>query len=124
MKRVVLVIGVVVLVLLAVLALGGAGMMSLGRYGLMGPGMMGGYGLRGYGAFGFGFSPLGTIIRVVSWALLIGGFVLLIVWLARTAGRSAAASSASPMPLDVLQARYARGEITKEQYESMRRDLA
>jgi putative membrane protein len=26
-------------------------------------------------------------------------------------------------PLDILQARYARGEISREEYEEMRRDL-
>jgi putative membrane protein len=30
----------------------------------------------------------------------------------------------SRSPLDILKERYARGEITKEEYQEMRRDLA
>ena len=32
-------------------------------------------------------------------------------------------SSSGRRPLDILKERYARGEITRDQYEQMRRDL-
>ncbi len=68
-------------------------------------------------------------------ALLILGLLVYLVMLARRdAGRTtpvatsadspAPAPPAGPMtPTDVVKMRYARGEISKEEYETMRRDL-
>ena len=129
MKNIGLVVGVVLIVVLAVLLLGSAGMMGLGGFGLMGPGMMGGYGgfggmMGGYGAQGFGFNPLGAILSLVSWALIIGGGVLLVVWLARNAGRTSSGASSGDAALEILKTRYAHGEITKEQFDAIKKDLA
>jgi putative membrane protein len=60
------------------------------------------------------------------WVLVIGGAVWLVVTLARgsqgqTAPRTPTSNQA---PLDILKTRYARGEITKEQFEEMKRDLS
>ncbi len=117
-------IGVILIVVLLVLVLGGAGMMGLGGFG-MGPGMMGGYGgmMGRYGPFGFGFTPLVAILSVVFWALVIGGIVLLVMWFVRNAGWSSFAPSTGEPPLDTLKARYAKGEINKQQYEELKRDL-
>jgi putative membrane protein len=46
----------------------------------------------------------------------------LIVWAIVTARRSSG-SGGGDKPLDILKERYARGEIDRETYESMRRDL-
>ncbi len=55
------------------------------------------------------------------------GLVLVIalgVWLGlRWNGRGHTAVNSSA-PLDILKVRYARGEITREQFEQMKRDLA
>ena len=126
MKNVGTVLVIVLVVVLVLLLLGGAGMMGFGGFGM--GGMMGGYGgyggmMGGYGAQGFGFNPIGTIVSLVFWALIIGGIVLLVVWLARNAGRTALGASAGDAPLDILKARYAKGEITKEQFDAIKRDL-
>lgn len=115
------ILGIVLVAVLALLFFSGAGMMTFGGFGMMGPGMMGGYGgmMGGYGNQ-FGFHPLGVILMLASWGLVIGGIVLLMVWLARNAGKSA---SSGETPLDILKTRYARGEITKEQFDAMRQDL-
>ncbi len=68
--------------------------------------------------------------------MLFGGFLFILVvcvlsvagcFAIRTLGQSGAAHGGSPASsgraLDVLKERYARGEITKEQYDQMRRDL-
>ncbi len=76
--------------------------------------------------FGYGF-PLFFMARGIGTllflALIIGG----IVWLAR-GSRSAmiTPSGATPIetPLDVLKRRYAAGEITKEQYTEMKKDIS
>ncbi|CAG1009286.1 hypothetical protein ANAEL_03784 [Anaerolineales bacterium] len=123
MKKTGTVAGIVLVVVLALLLLGGAGMMGFGGFGMMGPGMMGGYG--GYGGMmgGYGFNPFGMILSLVIWALIIGGIVLLVVWLARNAGRTTLGASSGDAPLDILKARYARGEINKEQFDAIKQDL-
>lgn len=129
MKSTGTIVAIVLIVVFAVLLLGGAGMMGFGGFGMMGPGMMGGYGgyggmMGGYGnQFGFGFNPIGAIISLVVWALVIGGIVLLVVWLVRNAGRTTLGAASGESPLDILKARYAKGEITKEQFDSIKRDL-
>ncbi len=124
MKNVGTILGIILVVVLVVLLLGGAGMMGFGGFGM--GGMMGGYGgnggmMGGYG--GYGFNPIGAILSLVFWALIIGGIVLLVVWLARNAGRTALGASPTDAPLDILKARYAKGEITKEQFDAIKRDL-
>lgn len=123
MKNTGWVLGIVLVVVLVLFLLGGMGMMGFGGFGMMGSGMMGGYG--GYGGMmsGYGFNPLGAIMMFVFWTLIIGGVVLLVVWLARNAGRTTLGASSGESPLDILKARYAKGEITKEQFDAIKRDL-
>lgn len=106
-RDIAIIIGAVVLIVL-VLALLGAGM--------MGPGMM--------NWWGFGASPLMWLLMLLFWALIIGGIALLLVWLFRQGQPAGAGPGAGgAQPLDILRERYARGEITREQYQQMRRDL-
>ncbi len=78
--------------------------------GMMGPWMMGGMGI------------FGLVTGLLFLLLLIGGTVWLVQALTRGGG---AFPSGSPgeTPLEILKRRYAKGEITKEQYDGMRRDL-
>jgi len=51
------------------------------------------------------------------------GLVMLIVWGSRRySGRSDSGKNITP--LEIAEARYARGEISKEEFEQIRRDLA
>ncbi|HSA99355.1 MAG TPA: SHOCT domain-containing protein [Anaerolineales bacterium] len=78
---------------------------------MMGFGMMGGFGL------------IGLIFNL----LIIVGVVLLIVWaVKRFTGSSIDGNqtSGNQSPREILQARYARGEITREQYQQMLQDLS
>ncbi len=79
----------------------------------------------GMGPYGY-FYPwhsglwLGAMVlwMLLFWALVIGG----IAWLI-SALRPREAPGGPEDPLETLRRRYARGEITREQYEEMRRDL-
>ena len=91
-------------------------------------GMMGGFS-PGFGVFG-GFGLIGMILNLVITIGLIMGLVLLIAWLwrrvnsdgqARVAQQPAATEAS---PTEILQVRYARGEITREQYQQMVVDLS
>jgi putative membrane protein len=58
----------------------------------------------------------GMIWMVVFW----GTIIWLVVWGAMRLGRS---DRGGDHPLDIAKRRYASGEITKEQFEQLRRDL-
>ena len=77
--------------------------------------------------FGMGFGFLGLLILL----LFLVGVVFLAVWLIRgvLSGDSNRISSGqqprkNAEALEILSQRYARGEITREQYESMKNDLS
>ena len=132
MKNVWTIVGIVLIVVLLLLLVGGAAfaVSRVGTVGMMGQpgnfGMMGRYG--GFGLMG-GFRPIGWLISCVIGLLVIGGAVVFIFWLV---GRSSKTPITSPTtlapagesPLDILKMRYAKGEITKEQYDAMKQDLA
>jgi len=100
-------LGVAALIILGVLVLVPALVMSFGGgWGMMGPGMMGGRGMMGYG---FGFGPLAFLLLVV-------GVVLVVLAFTRR-------ESKPDDTLQILKARLARGEITKEQFEELKQVL-
>jgi putative membrane protein len=85
------------------------------------------------GGFGTGWGGLGLIGLILNLAITIGllvGLVLLIAWLWRriSSGEQTAVvqqQSTVPenSPKEIIQVRYARGEITREQYQQMLADL-
>lgn len=56
---------------------------------------------------------------LVFWGLVILGILAIVKWLA-TGGTTAKSKTA----LDILEERYARGEIDREEFEQKKRDLA
>lgn len=73
------------------------------------------------GSYGWGHGLLGGIMMVLFWGVVIALAVLLVRGL--TQGRGKTMSQQRPTALDLLQERYARGEIDREEYEQRRRDL-
>lgn len=109
-REIVIAIGSVAAVVVLIGILGG-GMMG---WGMMGPGMM------GWG--GYSYSPWWGVLMLLFSALVIGGIVLIILWLVRRTPSGTAGADAD-RALQILRERYARGEITQEQYDQMRRAL-
>ncbi|HEY66155.1 MAG TPA: SHOCT domain-containing protein [Caldilineae bacterium] len=78
---------------------------------------------------GFGFGGLGLIFMLIFWVVIIG----LAVWVLGTLFPRAPQSAppqASTRPsgpaesaVEILKQRYARGEISKAEYEQMLQDL-
>jgi len=98
-------------------------LLALGLSALTG-GMMGGHmfgpGVVGDGGWMWGLGMgLGGLVMLLFWGVLLVGLVLAV----RHAGGGGSVPRESTA-LDVLKRRYAAGEITREQYEQMRRDLA
>lgn len=66
---------------------------------------------------------------LVLFLVLIGGLIVGGIWLVSRgtgpSGLNFGQGTEPPRedPLDILKQRYARGEITREEYESMREDL-
>ena len=81
----------------------------------MGPGMMGNWGMGG----------IGMIFMMIFWILIIVGLVLLITRLVRSTGRDkASGKTGSNSALEILKERYVRGEIDKDEFEGMKKDLS
>jgi len=75
-------------------------------------GMMGNYGYgMGYGGMFFG---------LIFWILIIVGAYLLIKWLVE---QNKTRGSEEKSALDIAKERYAKGEITEEEFEEMKKRL-
>jgi len=73
----------------------------------------------GYGFSGGWLGWLGPVLMVVFGAAVIVGIVFLIRWLVIRSSPAEKEDSA----LDILKRRYARGEISGEEYQMMKEDL-
>ena len=83
----------------------------------MGPGMMRPGTMPG-GGWGWGLGMgIGGLAMLAFWGALIVGIFLLVRGLGGGHGRW------EDSPMEVLKRRYAKGEITREEYEQMRKDL-
>lgn len=72
-------------------------------------------------ADGYGWMGPGWIVMILFWVLVIVGAVLLVRWFGM--GDRDGGDTSRRTPLEILQERYARGEIEREEYEQKRRDL-
>jgi putative membrane protein len=76
-------------------------------------------GWGGYGGYGMGI--VGGLLMLLFWGLIIVGLLLGVRWLWDRGRPEAGVGEAL---LDILKRRYARGEISKEEYDRMKQDLA
>ena len=74
------------------------------------------------GGMGMGFGFIGFLFMLAFWILL----VVAAVWVARALFGNTQPTQRKDLlqdPREILDQRYARGEITREQYELMKRDI-
>ncbi|MCL4486994.1 MAG: SHOCT domain-containing protein [Chloroflexi bacterium] len=77
-----------------------------------------------FGGYGMGIFGIGMLFMLAFWALIIVGVIWLIMTLIRGSTAGPAPTSPAGQPsLDILKTRYAKGEITKEQFDQMKKDL-
>ena len=76
----------------------------------------------GWGGYGYGMGIVGGLLFLAFWGLIIVGLLLLIrrLW---DQGRPADGAGKGEAPLDILKRRYARGDITKEEFDRIKQDL-
>jgi putative membrane protein len=75
------------------------------------------YGLGGFGPFGFIGMGIGLILHVAIVVLVIVGAVKLF----KSLGHTGRCHNESTDALQILKLRYAKGEITAEEYASMKK---
>jgi len=61
---------------------------------------------------GWGWIGLGLLHMAVVWAVVILGLAVILHW------------RREPHAMDLLKERYANGELTREQFERMKREIA
>lgn len=91
------------------------GLAQTGGYGgwHMGSGMM--------GQWGFGW--FGGIFMIIFWIVVLAGLIFFIRWLAQSGARHEPAGSGADRAIEILRERYARGEISKEEFENNTKDI-
>jgi putative membrane protein len=85
-------------------------------------------GWNGFCGFGY-LGGAGWIINLVLSVVILVGLVLLVIWAVRRLANQpqgtlfSSGQGGSQSARDILQARYARGEISREQYQQMLDDI-
>jgi putative membrane protein len=82
-----------------------------------------GYGRHMMGGGGFGGFGMGGLM-LVFWGLVLLGLILMINWLLTAIRNEKRDDSPYCDALHILKSRYAKGEIDREQYEQMRREIS
>jgi putative membrane protein len=67
------------------------------------------------GGYGFG--------GIIIWIILLILIILVIYFITQNIKLKSFKDSSRETPLDILKKRYAKGEITKEDFEQMKKDL-
>jgi putative membrane protein len=80
------------------------------------PNMMGGY-------LGGGMGLIGFILGFIFLILIVIGIIFLIVWLVKRSNNPGIENKTDSKALEVLKERYAKGEIIKDQFDNMKKDL-
>lgn len=89
---------------------------------MMGGGMMGG----SIGGFGLGDGLIGLLFNII----IIVGIIWLVVWAVQKFNQLSGASSQATSPnqplsaREILDVRYARGELTREEYQTRLSDIS
>src|SRR3989338_3455838 len=76
--------------------------------------LFGSFGMGGYGMMGFGMG-FGFLFMLLFWGVLI--------WLGVCLINGARPGKKEEKPSNILKKRYASGEISKKQYEEMKKEL-
>ena len=84
---------------------------------MMWPNMMGGF-------FGGGLGIIGMVMGFIFLALIIAGIIILIIWIAKRTGSTSIEQGNNSNALEILKQRYVKGEITKGEFDALKKDIS
>lgn len=130
MRTVGKILGVILAVIIVLVLLGGAAMFALSRLEL-------GRIVMRSGRFGFPFIGPLVLIWVVGAVMIVVAILFILWFVPRAEGQTAVTDapviadpnptvttlSVRQTPLDIVKVRYAKGEITKEQFDQMKQEI-
>ena len=72
----------------------------------------------------WGMGWFGMMMMFLFWGLVIVGIVSIVRWLMQSTGsRGHSGASTSSQAMNILKERFARGELTRDQFESMKKEI-
>lgn len=76
------------------------------------------------GNWGWGHMIFGSVMMLLFWGVIIVGIVIVVRWLAGGVSQQSGSSPARKRSLEILEERFAKGEIEKEEFEERKRLLS
>lgn len=76
------------------------------------------------GDWGWGHMIFGSMMMLLFWGVIIVGVVIVVRWLTGGPSKESRSSPARKRALDILEERFAQGEIDKEEFEERKRLLS
>lgn len=76
------------------------------------------------GDWGWGHMVFGSVMMLLFWGVVIVGIVLVVRWLSGGPPHGSTSAPAKNRALEILQERFARGEIDEDEYEKRKRLLS
>jgi len=76
-----------------------------------------------WGFSGGSYSIIGMILSFIFTILIIAGIIILIVWLVKRTN-APDTSRTDGNALEILKKRYVKGEITKKEFDEMKKDIS
>ncbi len=70
--------------------------------------------------FGFGGGILGGLMMILFWVIVIMAGLAFLRWLTHDLASNTGSSKTA---MDILKEKYAKGEITKEEFETKKKDI-
>lgn len=76
------------------------------------------------GNWSWGHMMFGSVMMLLFWGVIIVGIVIVVRWIAGGPSRESGSSPPRRRALDILEERFAKGEIDKEEFEERKRLLS
>lgn len=73
---------------------------------------------------GYGWGWVGWLFMTLWWILIVIAIVLFVRYLARNAHGGSGAGKSEESAMEIIEKRYARGEIDKKEFDEKRKDLS